>query len=103
MVEIEWTSPAFRVLEALPQRRAFAIVTRTDLLAEFPEQGPVLAGYHHFGNPFHQLIYAGSYRTIYLYSQAQNRVYIIALQHCRRKLPSSRELRNRLEDHQHRK
>lgn len=97
MVEIEWASPAFKVLETLPQRLAFNIVARTDLLAEFSQQGTILQGYHHLGNPFRQLIYKGIYRVVYLFAESQNRLYIIALQNCRQVLPPVEELRMGLE------
>ena len=39
MIQVEWTSRAFLVLETLPQTIAFDIIRRVDFLPNFPEMG----------------------------------------------------------------
>jgi plasmid stabilization system protein ParE len=98
MVAIEWASPAFKVLETMPQRLAFQIVRRTDLLAEFPEQGAILPNNSYLDQPFRKLIHGATYRVVYWYNATQNRVIIVALQHCSQNIPAVRELRLRLQE-----
>ncbi len=98
MIQVEWTSRAFLVLESLPQTIAFDIVRRTDLLANFPKMGvkldsrfPKLKGYR-------QIIIKRNYRVIYDFDEFENRIYILAVQNCRQQLPSARDLKRRETD-----
>jgi mRNA-degrading endonuclease RelE of RelBE toxin-antitoxin system len=98
MVRLEWTSPAFLVLETLPQTVAFDIVRRVDLLPVFPKMGakfdsrfPTLRGYR-------QIIVKRNYRVIYDFDEFENRIYILSVQHCRQKLPSARDLKRKEAD-----
>ncbi|HEY6332681.1 MAG TPA: type II toxin-antitoxin system RelE/ParE family toxin [Blastocatellia bacterium] len=91
MPSVEWRIPAFEQLEALPLSVAFEIVRRVDLLDHFPNAGVK------FTRPaalakFHQLIVDLNYRVIYEFDDAADIVWIFAVQHCRRKLPSARDL-----------
>jgi mRNA-degrading endonuclease RelE of RelBE toxin-antitoxin system len=95
MIQVEWSTPAFLVLENLPQALAFDIVRRVDLLSSFPQIGvkldsrfPKLKGYR-------QLIVKRNYRVIYDFDEFENRIYILAVQNCRQKLPSARDLKRK--------
>ena len=95
MVDIEWTTPAFAQLEALPQAVAFDIIRQVDLLAAFPNLGtpleirfPVLRGYR-------QLIVKRRHRAVYEFDETAQTVYVLAVQSCRQKLPAARDLKRR--------
>ena len=93
--DIEWVQPAFDNLESLPSNLAFEILRRVDLLAAFPEMGVSLAGrYRQLGN-CRQIIVSPSYRVIYEFDADAGLVYILAIQHCRQRLPSIAELKFR--------
>lgn len=95
MAEVVWTSPAFAQVEALPESVAFEIVRRVDVLEAFPETGaPVVSGDAGL-RKCRQLIVKRIYRVVYEYDEADGKVYIFAVQHCRRKLPSGRDLKRR--------
>lgn len=98
MIQVEWTSRAFLVLESLLQTVAFDIVRRVDLLPKFPQMGakfdsrfPNLKGYR-------QIIIKRNYRVIYDFDEFENRIYILAVQNCRQQLPSARDLKRRETD-----
>ncbi len=97
--EIEWTSPAFAKLEALPEHLAFEVVRRIDLLAVFPEMGLSLHSLYRQLKNCRQLRLSRSYRAIYEFSASDETVYILEVQHCRQRLPSAAELKNRLYQH----
>ena len=93
MVEIEWTTPAFAQLEALPQAVAFEIIRQVDALAAFPNLGapleirfPALRGYR-------QLIVKRQYRAVYEFDERAQTIYVLAAQSCRQKLPTRRDLK----------
>src|SRR2546421_11865620 len=88
MADVIWTSPAFRVLEGLPQEIAFGIVRSTDRLRHFPEMGPAITSLPNY----RQLIYRRRYRVIYRYEENENSVFLVNVQNCRQKLPSTRRL-----------
>lgn len=96
--EVEWTNPAFARLEALPENLSFEIVRRADLLASFPEMGVSLHSLYPELTNCRQLILSSSYRVIYDFNPAQGTVYILEVQHCRRRLPSASELRHRIKE-----
>jgi plasmid stabilization system protein ParE len=95
MAYVEWMSKAFTSLEILPQHIAFEIVRRTDMLAEFPEMGPLLSSRFRFPQQYRQIIVGRQHRVIYEFDSFDDRVYILAVQDCRQKLPSARDLKRR--------
>lgn len=95
MTQIEWTSRAFLVLETLPQASAFEIIRRVDLLQKFPEIGVKLNSRFASLNQYRQLIIKRNYRVIYDFDVFENRIYILAVQNCRQKLPSARDLKRK--------
>lgn len=92
---IEWTAPAFAQLEALPQSLAFEVVRRVDVLRAFPEAGARVQSADPRLKSCRQLIIRPSHRVIYDYDEAEDAVYILAVQHCRQRLPSGRDLKRR--------
>ena len=94
--EVEWTNPAFEKIEALPEHLAFDIVRRVDLLASFPEMGLSLRSIYSELDNCRQLILSNFYRVIYESKAAEATVYILEVQHCRRRLPSAAELKHRI-------
>ncbi len=93
MAEIEWTIPAFANLEKLPQMIAFEIVRRVDLLADFPDSGAPLQSESPSLKPCRQLIIKRKYRVVYEFDEFENTIYVLAVQNCRQKLPSARDLK----------
>jgi mRNA-degrading endonuclease RelE of RelBE toxin-antitoxin system len=93
MAEIEWTVPAFASLEKLSQAAAFEIVRRVDLLADFPESGVTLQGEFPLLKPCRQLIVRRKIRVVYEFDEFENTIYVLAVQSCRQKLPSARDLK----------
>jgi mRNA-degrading endonuclease RelE of RelBE toxin-antitoxin system len=96
MAEIEWTRPAFSNLERLPQVIAFEIVRRVDLLADFPESGASLQSESPLLKPCRQLIIKRKYRVVYEFDEFENTIYVLAVQNCRQKLPSARDLKRQM-------
>ena len=88
MTEIIWTSPAFLVLENLPQATAFGIVRRVEHLRTFPEMGPVIIRPRKLSK-YRQLIFKREYRVIYRFDSDENCVRIVNLQNCRQKSPNA--------------
>ena len=97
-IDIVWTTPAFTQLELLPAPFAFEIVSRADLLASFPEMGVSLRSLYPELDNCRQLIVGKSYRVIYDYDSDSKTAFILAVQHCKLKLPSARELKRKLSD-----
>ena len=93
MADLVWTSPAFLVLEALPQNVAFGIVRHVDYLREFPEMGPSLLARSKSMAKFRQLIFRRKFRVIYEFDEYEKCVYILNLQNCRQKFPTARDLK----------
>jgi hypothetical protein len=63
MFYIEWLTPAFEVLETLPQPMFVKIVRQVDLLNTFPEMGAALGpGFSRQGN-YRQLVINRDYRV----------------------------------------
>ena len=100
MAEVKWTTPAFRQIEQLPASLAFTIIDRVDLLGSFPEMGARLTSRSKTLTNCRQLIIDRSYRVIYEVEEVGLRqtVFILAVQHCRQRLPSARELKRRIAD-----
>jgi plasmid stabilization system protein ParE len=93
--EIEWTAPAFSQLEALPQSMTFEVVRRGDVLTAFPEAGAKVESADPVLKSCRQLIVKHSHRVVYDYDEAERTVYILAVQHCRQRLPSGRDSKRR--------
>ena len=96
MIHIEWPSHAFNQLEALPQNLSFEIIRRTDTLSVFPNLGAPLEIYSTKYKGYRQLIIAGKYRVIYQFKEIEQTIFILSVQLCRQRLPSTRELKRRL-------
>jgi plasmid stabilization system protein ParE len=92
-VAIEWAAPAFGQLEALPAELTFEIVRRVDLLQTFPEMGVSLQSRYPVLSNCRQLIVKRSHRVIYEFEADASTVFILAIQHCRRRLPSAADLK----------
>jgi plasmid stabilization system protein ParE len=93
--EIVWTVPAFVQLEALPQSIAFEVVRRVEVLTAFPEAGAKVESADPGLKSCRQLIVKRSHRVVYDYDEAEGTVYILAVQHCRQRLPSGRDIKRR--------
>jgi mRNA-degrading endonuclease RelE of RelBE toxin-antitoxin system len=95
MIEIEWTSRAFLILETLPQSIAFEIIRWVDLLTESPERGAKLETRFPSLKGYRQLIIQRRYRVTYDFDKIENRIFILAVQNCRQQLPSGRDLKRK--------
>jgi mRNA-degrading endonuclease RelE of RelBE toxin-antitoxin system len=95
MIHVEWCAPAFAQLEALDQKLAFEIVERVDVLETFPESGASLESRHQSLRGCRQLIVGRYIRVVYEYDSEAGEVWVLAVQHCRQRLPSTRELKRR--------
>ena len=95
MIRIEWCAPAFAQLEALNQKLAFEIVEKVDVLMTFPESGAPLESRHRLLRGCRQLIIGRRTRVVYEYDRGAGEVWILAVQNCRQRLPSARELKRR--------
>jgi hypothetical protein len=92
---IQWTDQAFREMERLPQKLAFEIIRKTDLLSTFPEIGSDLGLYNAVLIGLRQLIVNRRWRVVYELDQNDSTVWILAVQSCRQKLPTRGSLRKR--------
>jgi len=95
VIRIEWCAPAFAQLEALDQKLAFEVVERVDVLATFPESGAPLESTHRSLRGCRQVVVGRRHRVVYEYDPEAGEVWILAVQHCRQRLPSARELKRR--------
>jgi len=95
MVTVEWTPLAFAQLEALPAVLAFEVVRRVDTLAAFPEAGARVMSQDPSLLKCRQLIVKRTHRVVYEYDGSTGIVYVLAVQRCRQKLPTGRELKRR--------
>lgn len=93
MIAVEWTSRSFLVIESLPQEIAFGIIRRIDLLLKFPQMGVRLKSRYSSLNHCRQLIINRNFRVIYDFDETESCIYILAIQNCRQKLPSPRDLK----------
>jgi mRNA-degrading endonuclease RelE of RelBE toxin-antitoxin system len=92
---IQWTNSAFRELENLPQDIAFEVIKQTDFLTQFPEMGNSLESRFARLRDFRHLVIRRKFRVVYQYREAEKTVYILAVQRCRQKLPTSSDLKRR--------
>jgi mRNA-degrading endonuclease RelE of RelBE toxin-antitoxin system len=97
VASIEWTEPAFAQLEKLDTATAYAVIRRVDLLEKFPEMGIPLKARRRASRHYRQLIVGSAHRIVYEYAVESATVYILAVQHCRQRLPSASQLRRRRE------
>jgi mRNA-degrading endonuclease RelE of RelBE toxin-antitoxin system len=95
MIEIEWTSQAFLVLENLPQAIAFEIIKQVDYLQQFPLLGVNLESRFIALKNYQQLIIKRKYRVIYDYDEFEQKIYVLTVQNCRQELPSPRDLKRK--------
>jgi len=93
MVDVTWTSPAFLVLETLPEEIAFGMIRQTDLLSSFPEMGSRLPSTFKSLQRYRQLIFRRRFRLLYECDEPENCVYILTVQNCRQRLPTARDLK----------
>ena len=96
MVEVIWTSPAFLALEAMPFTLALGIFRRAEILKDFPEMGGPLPANKRAYAKYRQLIYRRTHRIIYEYGEAENTVFVLAVQNCKQMLPAPRDLRRQM-------
>lgn len=96
MAAIEWTIPAFAQLEALSQKLAFEVVRRVDLLAEYPEMGVSLQSRFPSLKNCRQIVIGKTHRIVYELDGHSKTVYVLAVQHCRQRLPATRDLKRAL-------
>src|SRR5258708_35922241 len=92
---IRWTDQAFRKLERFPEKLAFEIIRKTDLLSNFPEIGPDLGSRFRSLAGLRQLIVNRRWRVVYEFDETRSTVFILGVQSCRQKLPSQSKLRKR--------
>lgn len=94
---VAWTALAFAQLEDLPSAIAFEIVSRIDLLENFPEMGVSLRSHHPAFRNCRKLIITKWFRVVYEFDGNNAVVHVLAVQRCRQPLPTTRELRRILE------
>ena len=92
---IQWTDQAFHELESLPEKLAFEIIRKTDLLSPFPELGSDLGSRVKQLAGLRQLVINRRWRVIYEFDDSKSTVFILAVQSCRQKLPTTRKMRSR--------
>jgi hypothetical protein len=93
---IEWTVPAFAQLEELPPKLAFEVVRRVDLLADYPEMGISLQSRFPSLKNCRQVVIGRTHRVVHELDKATDTVYLLAVQHCRQRLPAMRDLKRAL-------
>ena len=96
MPRVKWATPAFNQLESIPEIIASEIIQRVGLLETFPEAGPTVFSQYPDLATLRHLIVDRAYRVIYENSLDADVIYILAVQHCRRRLPTAGELRRKL-------
>ena len=96
MAEIESSASAFAQVESLPEALAFEMVERVDVLVAFPEMGAPIMSKDPGLPKCRQFIVRRAHRVVYEYDEAAGVVYILAVQHCRQRPPTGRELKRRL-------
>lgn len=96
MIEVIWSSPAFLALEALPFTLALGIFRRAEMLKDFPKMGGPLPMNKKVYAKYRQLVYRKTHRIIYEYDEAENTVYVAAVQNCKQTLATPRELRRQM-------
>lgn len=96
MADVIWTSPAFLVLETLPFKVALDLFRKSEMLRKFPEMGGRLPSEKTAYVRYRQLIYRKNYRMIYEYDRDEDTAYVLAVQNCKQKLPTPRDLKRHL-------
>ncbi len=91
--QVELTAQAFAVLESLPETISFDVFGRLDRLSQFPEMGSSLGIRFPKLKGLRQIVYKRWLRVIYEFDEIDQTVYILAIQDCRQKLPSGRDLK----------
>jgi plasmid stabilization system protein ParE len=74
------------------------MIRKIDLLEKFPEMGTPLKARQRASSRYRQLIIGSAHRVVYEYEAETATVYVLAVQHCRQRLPSASELRRRREE-----
>lgn len=74
---------------------AFEAVRRVDFLSAFPEAGAQAQSADPELKGCRQSIVRRSHRVVYEHDEALGAVYVLAVQHCRQRLPSGRDLKRR--------
>jgi len=74
---------------------AFEIVRRVDALEKFPAMGARLESRFAALAGCRQIVVRRKFRVIYHYDEIENCIYILAIQDCRQRLPSARDLKRR--------
>lgn len=92
---IQWTNLAVNELEVLPEKIAFEIIKKVDLLAEFPELGALLESRFAKLKGLRHLVIKQKWRVMYEFDEAEKTVYILAVQNCRQRLLPMRDLKRR--------
>lgn len=98
MTIVNWTSPAFLVLETLPYAIALGIFRKSEMLGKFPQMGGPLPSDRKAYAKYRQLVYRSTHRIIYEFDEAENIIYVVAIQNCKQKLPSPRQLKRQMPD-----
>ena len=93
MPSIEFTSRAFITLESLPQSLGFGLVRLSELLRENSKLGVLIRIRNAPSKKYRQLILRRTHRLICEIDEIEDRIYVVAIQHCRQKLPSPRDLK----------
>jgi len=98
MIFIQWTRGAFSDLESLPQAVGFRVVRNTDYLSGFPEMGTRMKRRHKRFKNLRQIIVGRHWRVIYDFDEAEETIFVLRIQNCRQKLPTTQELERRRKD-----
>lgn len=84
---------AFAVPESLPEAVAFDVFSKLEKLGQFPQMGSPLGPRFPKMKGLRQLVYKRWLRIIYEFDEYNDTVYVLAIQDCRQKLPSGRDLK----------
>ena len=98
MIFIQWTKGAFADLETPPQTIAFRVVRNTDYLSEFPEMGTRMKRRHRRFKNLRQIVVGRYWRVIYDFDETEEIIFVLRIQNCRQKLPTTQELERRRKD-----
>jgi hypothetical protein len=98
MAFIERAQTAFTQIEAIPSSLSFEIIRRVDLLETFPKMGVSLRSRYPQLQNCRQIVIKRAHRVVYKFNTETEVVYILAVQHCRQRLPATSELRRAIEE-----
>ena len=96
MADVIWTSPAFLLLETLPDKTALELFRRAEMLRAFPKMGAAISGTRTVYSRYRQLICRKKYRIIYEIDEFDGNAYILIVQYCKQKLPDPRQLKRQM-------